>query len=126
MFECHMYMYTLYGTCQKKGCETHANTLRRLARSVCSRSIHAIRVLTFAKFTKCAQYTVVVRMHIGIYTVRKLRDNTVAMGLRFCLHEVVAKNHNQFAAFFLTSTICRTLTNQYSGVQLVVCSCVCL
>ena len=44
--------------------------------------------------------TVAVRMHIGIYTVRKLRDNTVAMGLRFCLHEVVAKNRDQFATFF--------------------------
>ena len=47
--------------------------------------------------------TVAVRMHIGIYTVRKLRDNTVMMGLRFCLHEVhnvVAKNRDQFATFF--------------------------
>ena len=36
--------------------------------------------------------TVAVRMCIGIYTVRELRNNIVAMGLRFCLHEVVAKN----------------------------------
>ena len=49
--------------------------------------------------------TVAVRMRIGIYTVRKLRDNTVAMGLRFCLHEVVVKNRDQFATFFLTSTV---------------------
>ena len=44
--------------------------------------------------------TVAVRMHIGIYTVCELRDNTVAMGLRFCLHEVVMKNRDQFATFF--------------------------
>ena len=43
---------------------------------------------------------VAVRMRIGIYTVRELRDNTVAMGLQFCLHEVVAKNRDQFATFF--------------------------
>ena len=85
---------------KKKGSETYANILRRLTRSVCSRSVHAIHVLTFAKFTKCAQYTVAVRMCISIYTVRELRDNTVVMGLRFCLHEVVAKNHDQFATFF--------------------------
>ena len=83
----------------KKGSE-HANTSRRLARSVCLRSVRAICVLPFAKFTKCAQYTMAVRMRIGIYTVRKLRDDTVAMGLRFCLHEVVAKNRSQFATFF--------------------------
>ena len=41
--------------------------------------------------------TVAVRMRIGNYTVHELRDNTVAMGLRFCLHKVVAKNHDQFA-----------------------------
>ena len=34
------------------------------------------------------------------YTVRKLHDNIVAMGLRFCLHEVVAKNRDQVATFF--------------------------
>ena len=39
-------------------------------------------------------------MRIGSYTVRELRDNRVAMGLRFCLHEVVAKNRDQFATFF--------------------------
>ena len=39
-------------------------------------------------------------MCIGIYTVRELRNNTVTMGLRFCLHEVVAKNRDQFATFF--------------------------
>ena len=44
--------------------------------------------------------TVAIRMRIGIYTVRELRDNTVAMGLRFCLHEVVTKNCEQFATFF--------------------------
>ena len=44
--------------------------------------------------------TVTVCMRIGIYTVCELRDNTVAMGLRFCLHEVVTKNHDQFATFF--------------------------
>ena len=48
---------------------------------------------------------VVVCMRIGIYTVHELRDNTVAMGLRCCLHEVVAKNRDQFATFFLTSTV---------------------
>ena len=48
-------------------------------------------------------------MRIGIYTVRKLCDNTVAMGLRFCLHEVVTKNRDQFATFFLTSTVGRGL-----------------
>ena len=92
----------------KKGSETHANTSRRLARRVCSQSVRAIRVLTFAKFVKCAQYTALhmaLCMHIGIYTVRELRDNTVTMGLRFCLHEVVAKNRNQLATFFLTSTV---------------------
>ena len=67
---------------------------------MCSRSVRAIRVLAFAKFAKCAQYTVAVRMRIGIYTVGELRDNTVAMGLRFCLHEVVTKNRYQFATFF--------------------------
>ena len=40
------------------------------------------------------------RAQTGIYTVRELRDNTVAMGLRFCLHEVVVKNRDQFATFF--------------------------
>ena len=44
--------------------------------------------------------TVAVSIRIGIYTVRELRDNTVTMGLRFCLHEVVAKNRDQFATFF--------------------------
>ena len=43
---------------------------------------------------------VAVRMRIDIYTVRKLGDNTVVMGLRFCLHEVAAKNRDQFATFF--------------------------
>ena len=84
----------------KKKVAKHVNTSRRLTRSVYSRSVCAIRVLTFAKFTKCAQYTVVVCMRIGIYTVHELRDNTVAMGLRCCLHEVVVKNRDQFATFF--------------------------
>ena len=44
--------------------------------------------------------TVAVRIRIGIYTVHELYDNIVAMGLRFCLHEVVSKNHDQFATFF--------------------------
>ena len=46
--------------------------------------------------------TVAVCIRIGIYTVYELRDNTVVMGLRFCLHEVhvVAKNRDQFATFF--------------------------
>ena len=44
-------------------------------------------------------------MRVGIYTVRELRDNIVAIGLRFCLHKVVAKNRGQFATFFLTSTV---------------------
>ena len=87
---------------KKKGSETHANTSRRLARSMCSRSVRAIRVLMFAK---CAQYMVAVHMRIGIYTVCELRDNTVAMALRFCLHEVVTRNRDQFATFFLTSTV---------------------
>ena len=43
---------------------------------------------------------VLMRIHIGTYTVRKLHDNTVAMGLQFCLHEVVAKNRDQFSTFF--------------------------
>ena len=29
---------------------------------------------------------VAVHMHIGIYTIRELRNNTVAMGLQFCFH----------------------------------------
>ena len=49
--------------------------------------------------------TVAICMHIGIYPVCELRDNTVAMGLRFCLHEVVVNNRDQFATFFLTSTV---------------------
>ena len=53
------------------------------------REVHEIRTTTVA-----------IRVHIGIYTVRELRNDTVAMGLRFCLHEVVAKNRNQFATFF--------------------------
>ena len=44
--------------------------------------------------------TVAVRMCIGIYTVRELRNNIVVMGLQFCLHEVAAKNRDQFATFF--------------------------
>ena len=44
--------------------------------------------------------TVAIRMRIGVYTVRELRDNTVAMGLQFCLHEVVTKNCDQFTTFF--------------------------
>ena len=39
---------------------------------------------------------------VGVDTVRELRDIRVAMGLRFCLHEVhvVAKNRDQFTIFF--------------------------
>ena len=57
---------------------------------------------------------VAVRMRIGIYTVRELRDNTVAMGLQFCLHEVVAKNRDQFATFFLTSTVGNMHAHQHT------------
>ena len=53
------------------------------------REVHEMRISTVA-----------VRIRIGIYTVCELRDNIVAMGLQFCLHKVVAKNHDQFAAFF--------------------------
>ena len=81
----------------EKGSETHANTSWRLTRSVCSRSIHAIRVREVCEIRTTM---VAVRMRIGIYTVRELRDDTVAMGLRFCFHEVVVKNRNQFATFF--------------------------
>ena len=49
--------------------------------------------------------TVAVCMHIGIYTVRELHDSAVVMALQFCLHEVVAKNWEQFATFFWTSTV---------------------
>ena len=63
----------------KRLCYLHTNV----------REVHEIRTTTVA-----------VHMHIGIYTVRELRDNTVMMGLRFCLHEVVTKNRDQFAAFF--------------------------
>ena len=56
------------------------------------REVHEMRTIYMC--------TVAVRMRIGIYTVRELCDNTVMMGLRFCLHEVVAKNRDQFATFF--------------------------
>ena len=72
----------------KRSCYSHTNV----------REVHELHTTTVA-----------VRMCLGIYTVRELRDNTVAMGLRFCLHEVVTKNRDQFAPFFLTSTVCSLL-----------------
>ena len=71
----------------KKGSETHANTSHYSRANV--REVHEMHTTMVA-----------VRMCIGNYTVHEIRDNTVAMGLRFCLHEVVAKNCDQFATFF--------------------------
>ena len=57
------------------------------------REVHEMHTTTMADY-----------MRIGIYTVHELRDNTVTMGLRFCLHEVVAKNRDPIRNLFLTST----------------------
>ena len=88
----------MYGTCQKKVAK-HVNTSRRLARSVLAKRLRYSHT-NVHKVHEMRTTMVAVRMCIGVYTVRELHDNTVTMGLRFCLHKVVAKNRDQFATFF--------------------------
>jgi len=69
---CHTDLSVYYGTCQKKVAK-HANTLR-IARILRSRYSHTnVREVHEMRTTMVA-----VRIRIGIYTVRELRDNTVA------------------------------------------------
>ena len=83
----------------KKGCETHTNTAKARKKRVLAKRSRYSRT-NIREVHEMHTTMVAIHMRIGIYTVRELRDNTVAMGLRFCLHEVVAKNHDQFTTFF--------------------------
>ena len=94
-----------YGTCQKKGSETHEHFAKAREEHVLAKRSRYSRTNVREVHEMCTT-TVAVRMHIGNYTVRELHDNTVTMGLQFCLHEIVAKNRDRFATFFfLTSTV---------------------
>ena len=84
---------------KKKGSETREHFVKAHEERVLVKRSRYLRTNVREVHEMCTT-TVAVRMRIGIYTVRELRDNTVAMGLRFCLHEVVAKNCKQFATFF--------------------------
>ena len=96
---CHTDLSVYYGTCQKKGSETHEYFAKARKESVLAKRSRYSHT-NVCEVHEMHTTMVAVRIRIGIYTVRELRDNTVAMGLRFCLHEVVAKNRDQFATFF--------------------------
>ena len=101
----HCLLYIQLQYLSKKGSETRDHFVKAREERVLAKRSHYSHTNVCEVHEMCTT-TAAVRMRIGIYTVRELRDNTVAMGLRFCLHKVVAKNRDQFATFFLTSTVC--------------------